>query len=139
MSGLPALSDDSGISVVALQNRPGIYSARYAGLNAESEDNIQKLLTELKDVPFDKRDAFFYCVLVFLRNADDPTTPIIAEGIWHGKILLGPQGSQGFGYDPIFFDESHQCSAAELDPLIKNQISHRGKALHLLLQKMKER
>lgn len=138
MSGLPALSDDSGLLVTALKNQPGIYSARYAGHHATGQDNIRKLLTELKDVPFEQRNAFFYCVLVLMANPDDPT-PIIADGAWHGKILMAPQGEKGFGYDPIFFDESEKLSAAELKPHIKNQISHRGRALHSLLQKMQIR
>ncbi|HEX2548541.1 MAG TPA: RdgB/HAM1 family non-canonical purine NTP pyrophosphatase [Gammaproteobacteria bacterium] len=137
-SGLPAISDDSGILVEALQNRPGIYSARFAGSHATGDENIQKLLNELKNISLEKRNAFFYCVLVFLSHPEDPT-PIIAEGIWQGKILHETRGMKGFGYDPIFYDENEKCSAAELDLNKKNQISHRGKALAALLKKMKEK
>ena len=125
-SGLPALADDSGLCVDALNGAPGLYSARYG-------DN---LLTNLKHMPESKRTARFYCVLVFLTHPKDPT-PLIAEGIWEGSILLKPQGTQGFGYDPIFYVPTHQCSAAELSPEVKSMISHRGMALKELHKKLK--
>lgn len=134
-TGLPAIADDSGLLVDALRGAPGIYSARFAGEKAKTEDNINKLLSELKPVTKDKRQARFYCALVFLQYATDPT-PLICEGVWNGIILDEPLGNKGFGYDPVFFDPNELCSAAELDITKKNQISHRGKALKLLIEKL---
>lgn len=128
LSGLPALADDSGLSVAALNGRPGIYSARYAGARATSPDNIAKLLAELRDVPDDQRQATFHCVLAFLTSADDPS-PLICHGRWHGKILREVSGTGGFGYDPVFYVPTENKSAAELGAELKNQISHRGMAL----------
>ncbi|MCK4608768.1 MAG: RdgB/HAM1 family non-canonical purine NTP pyrophosphatase [Gammaproteobacteria bacterium] len=125
---LPAFADDSGLVVDALNGAPGIYSARYAGIKATSKDNIDKLLYELRDIPTAKRSAHFYCVMVFIKHELDPA-PIITEGRWDGLILQQPQGKNGFGYDPIFFVPTHNCSAAELPPATKNQLSHRGQAL----------
>jgi XTP/dITP diphosphohydrolase len=137
-TGLPAIADDSGLAVSALRGAPGIYSARYAGEKATSTDNIQKLLEQLKDVPDEERQASFHCVLVYLNTADDPT-PLICHATWHGVILTNPQGKNGFGYDPVFFDmEQNQC-AAELPLAIKNKISHRGKALRLLMKQLSEK
>ena len=127
-SHLPALADDSGLMVDALNDAPGIYSARYAGENADPKANIQKLLNALKEIPQEKRTARFYCVLVYLRYPTDPCA-IICEGIWKGSILFEPKGDKGFGYDPVFYVPSHHCSAAELPLEEKNQISHRGQAL----------
>lgn len=135
VTGLPALADDSGLAVDALHGEPGIYSARYAGKSATSSDNIHKLLTAMKDVPEEKRTAHFHCVLVYMRHANDPT-PLICDGIWTGKILSAPRGEHGFGYDPIFFVPSENCSAAELPYPVKNALSHRGKALQLLLTQL---
>jgi len=137
-TGLPAIADDSGLEVDALQGRPGIYSARFAGIKANSQDNIKKLLTELKSVVKDQRQARFHCALVFLLHAEDPT-PLICEGTWNGVILEEPAGCQGFGYDPVFLDPNEQCSAAELALSKKNQISHRGQALKLLMKKLSEK
>lgn len=134
-TGLPAIADDSGLEVPVLQGAPGIYSARYAGKNATSTDNIKKLLQELKNISAENPEACFHCVLVYLRHADDPN-PIICHGIWQGSILNAPRGEKGFGYDPVFFDSTYQCSAAELPLGVKNKISHRGKALHLLMEKL---
>ncbi len=131
-TNLPVLADDSGIEVDALNGAPGIYSARYAGLNANAQINNQKLLAALHDVSPAHRTARFRCVLVFLRNQDD-FAPVVAEGVWEGFILPKPQGEHGFGYDPIFFDPEQKCSAAEIPAAIKNQISHRGQALQKLL------
>lgn len=133
VTGLPAIADDSGLEVAALAGAPGIYSARYAGENAASQDNIKKLLQDLADKK--NRQACFQCVLVFLTHATDPT-PLICQGTWHGSILSAAAGEQGFGYDPIFFDSTQQCSAAQLSPDIKNRISHRGQALQSLMKKL---
>lgn len=132
ITGLPAIADDSGLQVDALNGAPGIYSARYAGAKASSQDNINKLLTELATITSDKRKARFYCVLVFLRHAKDPT-PLICEGTWDGLILSQPLGTSGFGYDPIFWDPIKKTSAAQLSLAEKNACSHRGHALKLLV------
>jgi len=131
-TGLPALADDSGLEVDALHGAPGIYSARYAGPQASDVENLEKLLAMLKDVPEAMRGARFQCVLVYLRHALDPT-PLICQGTWEGHILLEPRGANGFGYDPIFFVPTHNCSSAELPPEVKNKLSHRGQALRLLV------
>ncbi len=128
LSGLPALGDDSGICVDALDGAPGLYSARYAGAHGAAAANIAKLLDALLDVPKAKRTAHFHCTIVLLRSAGDPA-PLIAEGRWHGRILEAPRGDHGFGYDPVFFDPALDCGAAELDAATKNRISHRGQAL----------
>ncbi|MBN2887224.1 MAG: RdgB/HAM1 family non-canonical purine NTP pyrophosphatase [Chromatiaceae bacterium] len=127
-SGCPALADDSGLEVDALKGAPGIRSARYAGPEASDAQNIARLLAALDGVPEAERSARFQCLLVYLRHADDPT-PMICQGTWEGRILEAPRGTQGFGYDPVFFVPNQGCSAAELDPAIKNQLSHRGQAL----------
>lgn len=136
MTGLPAIADDSGLVVDALNGAPGIYSARYAGKNASSAENIAKLLTALKDSSETKRTARFYCVLVLLQSWNDPL-PIISEGFWEGRILFEPQGAGGFGYDPIFYVPTHHCSAAELSKTEKMRISHRGQALKKLFETQK--
>jgi len=128
LTDLPALGDDSGLCVDALDGAPGLLSARYAGSHGDSAGNISKLLDVLKDVPEARRTAHFFCVIVLLRHAEDPA-PLIAEGRWHGRILHAPQGNGGFGYDPIFFDPQRNASAAELESAVKNRISHRGQAL----------
>lgn len=127
-SGLPALADDSGLCVAQLGNAPGLYSARYAGTHGDNAANNAKLLRELAGVPEKGRGAFFICVLVLLRHADDPA-PLVAEGRWHGRILTAPRGAQGFGYDPLFLPDGETLSSAELDPAHKNALSHRGQAL----------
>ena len=134
-TGLPALADDSGIEIDALQGRPGIYSARYAGEGATDEANLQKALTELKDVPEAQRNARFQCLMVLLEHENDPT-PLICQGAWEGRILTEPQGDNGFGYDPIFYVPEHQCTSAQLTPEQKNSLSHRGKALKSLAEKI---
>jgi len=135
LTGLPALGDDSGLCVDALHGAPGLYSARYGGVHGDATRNIARLLEELRAVPSQARGAEFYCVLVVLRDAEDPQ-PLIAEGRWRGCILDAPRGDRGFGYDPVFFDPDNACSAAELDPAIKNLISHRGRALAALKQRL---
>jgi XTP/dITP diphosphohydrolase len=134
-TGLPALADDSGIIIDALNGAPGLISAHYAGVHGDSAGNIAKVLSELSQLPNPIRTARFYCCMVLLKNADDPQ-PIIAEGIWHGEILPAPLGEHGFGYDPIFWDPIHQMSAAQLPAELKNRISHRGQALQQLKQKL---
>lgn len=130
-SGLPAIADDSGLEVDALEGAPGIYSARYAGPEADDAANNAKLLAALEGLAEDARDARFQCVLVYLRHPRDPM-PIICQGTWEGRILHTPRGDNGFGYDPLFYVPTHGCSSAELDPLTKNQLSHRGQALRKL-------
>ena len=135
ITGLPALADDSGICVDALQGAPGLYSARYAGEHGNAVRNIDKLLDALRNVPEASRAAHFYCVLVLLRHADDPQ-PLIVEGEWRGRILEATRGQGGHGYDPVFFDPAYGLSAAEMDPVLKNRLSHRGKALASLKQRL---
>ena len=136
-TGLPAIADDSGIEVDALKGAPGIYSARFAGVGASDEDNLQKLLQELKNVPEDKRSARFQCLMVYLRHENDPT-PLICQGTWEGRILFEPTGTGGFGYDPVFYVPEHDCASAALAPEVKNQLSHRGKALRQLVATLKQ-
>jgi len=135
VTGLPAIADDSGLIVDALDGAPGLISAHYAGVHGDAAGNIRKLLDELTDVPEEKRTARFYSLIVLLRHADDPQ-PLIAEGIWHGRILAAPRGDGGFGYDPVFFDPESGMSAAELAPETKNRVSHRGRALASLQEKL---
>jgi len=125
---LPALADDSGLCVGQLDGAPGLYSARYAGAHGDAAANRAKLLHALEGVPAERRGAFFICVLVLLRHADDPA-PLIAEGRWHGRVLEAERGDGGFGYDPLFLPDGQTLSAAELDPALKNRLSHRGQAL----------
>lgn len=134
-SGLPAISDDSGLLVEALQRRPGVHSARYAGEHSNYATKIQRLLDELSEKQSAARSAAFYCVIVYIQNHEDPT-PIIAEGIWEGEISHTPAGEMGFGYDPIFYLPQQQCTVAELSQQQKNQLSHRAQALHMLKQKL---
>ncbi len=131
IAGLPAIADDSGLEVDFLKGAPGIYSARYSGKGATDEKNLLKLLDALKDVPEEKRTARFQCVLVYMQHENDPT-PIICQGTWEGVILTEPQGENGFGYDPIFYVPTHNCSSAQLNAEEKNKLSHRGQALKKL-------
>ena len=135
-TGLPALADDSGLCVDALGGAPGLHSARYSGAHGNAAANIDKLLAALKDVPAPQRSAHFYAVIVLLRHADDPQ-PLIAEGVWPGLILDARRGHGGFGYDQVFLDPEQGLSAAELEPALKNRISHRGRALAALRGKLK--
>jgi len=132
-TGLPALADDSGLEVDALNGAPGIYSARYAGRGASDEDNLRKLLAALEGVPEGERGARFQCVIAYLRHAEDPT-PLVCQGTWEGSILTAPRGSNGFGYDPVFLVQGEKASAAELPSEVKNRLSHRGQALRKLLE-----
>jgi len=132
-TGLPALADDSGIEVDALNGAPGIYSARYASENCSDDDNNKKLLSDLAMVPAAQRSARYRACLVYLRHAEDPV-PIIAEGHWEGLIVDQPRGDHGFGYDPYFWLPEYSCTAAELSPDKKNQVSHRARALAALLK-----
>ena len=132
-SGLPALADDSGICVDALDGAPGVYSARFAGDPRSDERNNQRLLELLAHS--DNRTARYYCVIVVLRHVDDPQ-PLIAEGEWHGEVLRAPRGTGGFGYDPLFLDPTIGLTGAELPMEKKNRISHRGKALTLLAERL---
>ncbi|WP_404358306.1 RdgB/HAM1 family non-canonical purine NTP pyrophosphatase [Methylotuvimicrobium sp. KM1] len=131
-SGLPAIADDSGLAVDYLHGAPGVISARYAGSDASDQDNVDKLLKELAGVPFEQRTARFICVIVFIEHAEDPC-PVIAQGTWEGRILDEPVGDNGFGYDPIFWVPEYECASAQLAPEVKNAISHRGKALSVLV------
>lgn len=136
-TGLPSIADDSGIEVDALNKTPGIYSARYSGEGATDKKNLEKMLAELEGVSADKRTARYQCVMVYMNSADDPT-PIITQGALEGTILTSPQGDGGFGYDPIFWLEDKQCTAAELSLEDKNKISHRAIALNALAIKLKQ-
>jgi len=130
-SGLPAIADDSGLEVDVLGGAPGIRSARYAGVDATDDENNEKLLGALGTCPAAERTARFRSVIVFVQAPDDPK-PLIAEGVWEGRILDTPRGSGGFGYDPLFFDETVGLTGGELDPDDKNRLSHRGKAARQL-------
>ena len=133
---LPTIADDSGLVVDALNGYPGVISARYAGVGATDQDNIKKLLLALEGVPEAQRTARFICVMVFMAHANDPC-PIIAQGVWEGTILTKSVGSNGFGYDPVFWVPDHQCASAELSADEKNAVSHRGQALRSLTQLLK--
>lgn len=128
---LPAIADDSGLVVPALGGAPGIYSARFSGENKDAKANIKKLLTLMQDFPNEERKAYFYCALVYMTHADDPT-PMICTGIWQGEIARVEKGEDGFGYDPIFYLPELHKTAAELSPEVKNKISHRGLAFQSL-------
>jgi XTP/dITP diphosphohydrolase len=130
-TGLPALADDSGLVVDALGGQPGVLSARYAGIGAGDSANIQRLLAAAEGLEGAARACCFVCVIVLLRGADDPL-PLIAQGVWNGRLLRVPRGVGGFGYDPVFLDAASGRSAAELSPEQKNAVSHRGLALRSL-------
>ncbi|ALO42957.1 XTP/dITP diphosphatase [Pseudoalteromonas phenolica] len=134
ITGLPAIADDSGLEVDALNGAPGVYSARFAGENANDQDNIDKLLVEMQDKVV--RSARFWCVLVYMRHADDPT-PLVCQASWEGSITEDQQGREGFGYDPVFYVASEGCTSAQLTKEQKNALSHRGQALQQLVAKLK--
>lgn len=127
-ANLPAIADDSGLSVDCLDGAPGIYSARYAGPNATDQQNVEKLLGQLNGVDAMARGAVFHCVIALVRHGEDDQ-PLVFAGSWRGQIALTPAGNHGFGYDPVFYDPEYGCTSAELDPDIKNRISHRAQAL----------
>jgi XTP/dITP diphosphohydrolase len=131
-TGLAAIADDSGLEVDALNGAPGIYSARYAGVGASDQQNLEKLLRDIEEIPDAQRTARFQCVMVYMRHAEDPT-PQIFQGTWEGRILHAPQGDNGFGYDPVFYVPEQHCSSAQLAPEVKNSLSHRGQALRKLV------
>lgn len=135
-TGLPAIADDSGLAVDALGGAPGIYSARYAGADASDQQNLEKLLVVLKDIPDEQRGAQFHCVLVYMRHAEDPT-PLVFHGQWPGVIAHQPAGEAGFGYDPIFYVPELDKTAAELTREEKHAVSHRGQALKLMLDALR--
>lgn len=137
-TGLPAIADDSGIEVDALNGEPGIYSARFAGVSGETREvadaaNNELLLERLAGLKGSERSARFQCIIVYLRHAADPT-PLICQGTWEGQILESAAGANGFGYDPLFYVPTHDCASAALTPEIKNTLSHRGQALEQLRQ-----
>ncbi|WP_313920109.1 RdgB/HAM1 family non-canonical purine NTP pyrophosphatase [Tahibacter sp.] len=132
VTGLPALADDSGLCVDALAGAPGLYSARYAGRHGDDAANNARLLADLGELPETRRGAYFYCCLVLLRHAEDPS-PLLAEGRWAGRVLSRPQGDGGFGYDPLFQPHGFAGSAADLQPVEKNRRSHRGQAVAALM------
>ncbi len=135
-TGLPAVADDSGLEVDALQGAPGIHSARYAGADASDQDNLDTLLQALEGVPDEQRSARFQCLMVYLRHAKDPT-PRIFQGTWEGRILHEARGTNGFGYDPVFYVPDQGCSSAQLPPEVKNRLSHRGQALRRLVNSLR--
>jgi XTP/dITP diphosphohydrolase len=137
-SGLPAIADDSGLVVDALDGAPGVISARYAGAGSSDLDNLKKLLKELEGVPAAQRTARFTCIIVFMQHARDPL-PVIAQGVWEGRILTEPAGENGFGYDPIFWVPERNCTSAELTSVEKNSLSHRGQALRNLMALIRDR
>jgi XTP/dITP diphosphohydrolase len=134
-TGLAALADDSGIVIDALNGEPGVHSARFSGSDASDESNNTLLVEKLRSVPEAQRSARYQAVIVYMRNAADPS-PIICEGSWEGIIVLEAKGSGGFGYDPHFYLPDYGCTSAELSADEKNRISHRGQALRLLLEKL---
>jgi XTP/dITP diphosphohydrolase len=137
-TGMPSIADDSGLEVAALAGRPGVRSARFAGEPATDDENIDRLLSELRAVPEARRTANFRCVAVYLESPDDPA-PLVAEGAWHGRILEERRGRGGFGYDPVFFDPDLGKAAAEMNGDEKNSVSHRGRAFRELSLLLKAR
>jgi XTP/dITP diphosphohydrolase len=137
-TGLPALADDSGIEVDALNGAPGIRSARYAGPGAGDQANLEKLLESLSGVDEARRGARFQCVIAYLRHAEDPM-PLICTGTWEGRITEAPRGAGGFGYDPVFLVPERGCTSAELPAEVKNALSHRGQALRRLVEALRAR
>ncbi|MGB0636114.1 MAG: RdgB/HAM1 family non-canonical purine NTP pyrophosphatase [Gammaproteobacteria bacterium] len=131
-TGLPSIADDSGLCIPALNCEPGIFSARYAGRCATDADNVSHLLSKMAGLKETDRNAYFVCAMVYMQGADD-ATPLIVQETWSGEILVSPQGSEGFGYDPVFYIPEFDCSASELDSSVKNQVSHRAKAMRRLL------
>jgi XTP/dITP diphosphohydrolase len=131
-TGLPSIADDSGLCIPALNYEPGVFSARYAGGSATDTDNVSHLLLKMAGLKEADRNAYFVCAMVYMQSADD-ATPLIVQETWPGEILVAPRGSKGFGYDPVFYIPEFDCSASELDRSVKNQVSHRAKAMRKLL------
>lgn len=136
ISGLPAIADDSGLEVDYLKGAPGIYSARFSGEGATDQSNLDKLMSEMQDAAVGNRSARYHTVIAIMAHGSDPT-PILCQGTWEGEIAFEEKGSEGFGYDPVFMPKDADCHAAELEKSVKNAISHRGKAIHQLLEKLK--
>lgn len=136
-TGLPSIADDSGLLVDILDGAPGIYSARYAGVNATDADNLELLIRQVDAAGISQPAARFHCAMAYLRDAGD-AVPVLSQASWRGHIVTRPRGSNGFGYDPIFFVPTHQCTSAELPPAVKNSISHRGQAMMKLLKELTE-
>ena len=136
-AGLAALADDSGLCVAALGGEPGVHSACYAGREGSREERDRRNNRKLLENVAERRDAYYYCAMVLMRHAEDPT-PIVAEGVWHGEIARAPRGANGFGYDPLFHLPALGMTAAELDPQVKNRVSHRGQALQKLMSLLDE-
>ncbi len=136
-TGLPAFADDSGIALDCLNGRPGVYSARFSGPNATDEANLDLLIKEASKFPEDERVARYWCVLVFMKSANDPA-PLICQASWKGRIITDKRGTNGFGYDPSFYIPLLGKTAAELEPEVKNRLSHRGQAMRKLLDLLKE-
>ncbi len=132
LCALPAIADDSGLIVDALDGAPGVRSARYAGVGASDEENLRLLLDNMRGIPDARRGASFVCVMVYMRDPHD-ACPRVGEGLWRGRITHAPRGDGGFGYDPVFFVEERGCTSAELAPADKNSISHRATAMRALL------
>ena len=132
ISQLPAIADDSGLEVDALDGQPGVHSARYAGLPSNDQNNTDKLLHALTNIPANQRSARFHCVMVFMAHANDPS-PLIAHGVWEGRIAVEKSGDNGFGYDPVFYIPELNSMSAALEPALKNTLSHRAQALKLLM------
>ena len=137
ISGLPAIADDSGLEVDYLKGAPGIYSARFSGVGATDQTNLDKLMHEMKDAPAGSRNARYQTVIAVMTHETDPT-PILCQGTWEGEIAFEEKGSEGFGYDPVFKPMDANCHAAELEKSVKNAISHRGKAINELIKKLKQ-
>ena len=135
LSGLPAIADDSGLMVDALDGAPGVHSARYAGADADDEANLALLLENMRDVAEARRGARFVCLMVYMQHPLD-ACPLVGEGVWHGRITRAPRGEGGFGYDPVFFVEERGCTSAELDAADKNRISHRARAMQALVARL---
>lgn len=138
ISGLPAIADDSGLEVDYLKGAPGIYSARFSGAGATDQSNLDKLMAEMRDAPTHQRSARYQTVIAVMAHGSDPT-PILCHGTWEGEIAFEAKGDQGFGYDPVFKPADADCHAAELEKSVKNTISHRGKAINELLEKLRQK
>jgi XTP/dITP diphosphohydrolase len=137
LSGLAAIADDSGLMVDALDGAPGIYSARYAGEGASDSENLELLLHNMRDIPDPRRGARFVSLVVYMNDPQD-ACPMVCEGIWCGRLTHAPRGDGGFGYDPVFYPNDCECTSAELEPAHKNTISHRARAMQVLLARLGE-